>query len=370
MREIGNYMGHSLKDERARLDIKGLRSDTDELISDVFSVKGNISLPYYLANLATERDSTDKFTKVNPDVETKAEHESSLMMLNGSPAVYFLQNTISTADSGKDCVGSLYQNGVVTQLKDVLNGINISTGRTQHGDVDVIIAEGYNSAGEDIGTCLVKHDGETWTLSVFTNKSGKSLDGCNSQMLFKNGKFYHLLCKDRTTQFSILAFDPENMTVEKVSELAMDIEFEGIYEANLYEFNGEIYFSIRPSYNSLIRGNKGKCMIGKIDSLEKGNVIQYTYVPDGSNRGCFFTYKKGAKQRLFFETTEFDRVRGHIFDVTNLIVDPVLTMLYNVNYADILVSGNTLYWCASDIKNTPGGSKVVYGQFPYTYDLF
>ena len=78
MREIGNYMGHSLKDERARLDIKGLRSDTDELISDIFSVKGNISLPYYLANLATERDSTDKFTKVNPDVETKAEHKYNI----------------------------------------------------------------------------------------------------------------------------------------------------------------------------------------------------------------------------------------------------------------------------------------------------
>lgn len=370
MQEMVNFMGHPLKDEKARWDIEGLRSDTNELLSDVFSVKGNISLPYYLANLATERDSTDKFAKVNPDVETKAEHESSMMMLNGSPAVYFLQNTTSTADSGKDCVGSVYQNGVVTQLKDALGGINVSTGRTQHGDTDVIIAAGYNSDGEDIGKCLVKHDGETWTSSVFTNNSGENLDGCNSQMLFKDGKFYHLLCKDTATKFPILVFDPESMTIEKVSELSMDIEFEGIYEANLYEFNGEIYFSIRPSYNSLIRGNKGKCMIGKIDSLENGKVTQYTYVPDGSNRGFFFTYKKGTKQRLFFETTEFDRVRGHIFDVTDLIVDPVLTMMYNVNYADMLISGNNLYWCASDIKNTPGGSKVVFGQFPYTGDLY
>ena len=363
-------MGHSLKDERARWDIKKLRSNTDELISDVFSVKGNISLPYYLANLATERDSTDKFTKVNPNVETKAEHESSLMILNGSPAVYFLQNTISTADSGKDCIGSIYQNGIVTQLKDVLNDINVSTGRTQHGDIDVIIADGYNSAGENIGKCLVKHDGTTWTSSVFTNNSGKALDGCNSQMLFKDGKFYHLLCKDRTTKFSILAFDPTKMTIDKISDLSLNIAFEGIYEANLYEFKGEIYFSIRPSYNSLIRGNKGKCIIGKIDSLESGKVTQYTYVPDGSNRGFFFTYNKGGLQRLFFETTEFDRTRGHIFDVTDLIVDPVLTILYNVNYADALISGNNIYWCASDIKNTPGGSKVVYGQFPYTSDLF
>nr|DAG34693.1 MAG TPA: hypothetical protein [Caudoviricetes sp.] len=370
MQEIVNYMGHPLKDERARWYIKGLRSDTDELISDVFSVKGNISLPYYLANLATEKNSTDKFTKVNADVGTKAEHESSLMMLNGSPAVYFLQNITSTSDSGKDCIGSIYQNGIVTRLKDVLDGINVSTGRTQHGDTDVIIAGGYNSDGEDIGKCLVKYNGEKWTHSVFTNNSGENLDGCNSQMLFKDGKFYHLLCKDKTTNFPILVFNPEDMTIKKISELTINVKFEGQFEANLYEFNDDIYFSVRPSYDSLIRGNKGKCIIGKIDSLENGKVTQYTYVPDGSNRGFFFTYKKGTKQRLFFETTEYDRIRGHIFDVTDLIVDPVLTILYNVNYADALISGNTLYWCASDIKNAPGGSKVVYGQFPYTSDLF
>ena len=363
MQEMGYYNGRPLKDTKARFDIKGLREDTNELIADMKSERGAINLPYYLANLAPSYDSTGKYTNVN-SAESKAEHESSLMMLNGSPAVYFLRNTETTADTSPDCKGCIYQNGTITVLEDIL-GINIGTGRTQHGDTDVIIAKG-DDGNKILGVYLTKYENSEWTTSIFTNNSGLSLDGCNSQMLYKNGKFYHLLCKDTTKAFPILEFDPVEMTIEKTSEISLPITFEGIYEANLYEFNSEIYFSIRPSYNSLKRGYKGKAIIGKIESLENPVVTQYVYVPDGSNRGVFFTYKN----RLFFETTEYDRITGHIFDVTDLIVDPIMTVKYNVNYADALVSNNTIYWCASDIKNTPGGSKVVYGTFPYASNLY
>lgn len=362
MQEMSNYMGHSLKDTKARLNIKELRSDADELLADMKSARSAINLPYYLANLAPSYDSTGKYTNVN-SAESKAEHESSLMMVNGSPAVYFLRNTETTADTSPACKGCIYQNGTITVLEDIL-GINIGTGRTQHGDTDVIIANG-DDGSTILGVYLTKYENSEWTTSMFTNNSGLNIDGCNSQMLYKNEKFYHLLCKDTTKTFPILVFDPATMTIEKVSELSLPITFEGIYEANLYEFNSEIYFSIRPSYNSLKRGYKGKTIIGKIESLENPVVTQYVYVPDGSNRGMFFTYKS----RLFFETTEYDRITGHIFDVTDLVCDPVMTVKYNVNYADALVSNNTIYWCASDIKNTPGGSKVVYGTFPYTGSL-
>lgn len=357
--EVYSLGGRTLADGKARERLDSVEKNVDWAISEIMDQKENTSLLYILANSANEYDATSKYTQVNSAI-SKMEHESSLMNLNGSLAVYFVLNTIDTTDcsaSNHNAKGVIVQNGTVTDLTEE-TGVYFATGRVQHGDSDVIIAT--NESGE---AYLVKYADAAWTASKFTNNSGVSLDGCNSQMMYQNGKFYHSVCKGTTTTFPLICFDIENMTIEKVANIALPCDFEGIYESSLFNYNGNIYLAIRPSYNSLSkRGNKGIALIGILESLDNPTITKYIYLPDGSSRILFFSYNN----RLYCVTNDFDRINGHLFDITDFYnYEPVALIKNNINYPDFLQVGSNLYWSSTDKKNTSAGCKVVFGQFAY-----
>lgn len=362
--EVHSLQGRKIADDKARK-----RLDTAEENIDITSEinrqakQNNAYLLNLLIDLQKEYDTTGKLTQVNSDA-SKMEHESSLMKIGEEIGVYFVLNTVDTTDSSAanhNAKGYIWlkDTGELLDLTEA-TGVYFATGRVQHGlETDVIIATDENGVAY-----IVKYENKTWTATAFTNNSGVTLDGCNSQMLYKDGKFYHVVCKGTTKVFPIVTFDMETMTIEKVSSnISLPLTFSGIYEASLYEFNSKIYVALRPSYTSLRRGYLGLALLGIVENMEVlPEVKEYIMLPDGSSRVLLFDYNS----RLFCITTGFNRVNGRLFDVTNIhAYEPIAQLLYNVNYPDVLLDGSTMHYCATDKKNTEAGCKVVYGTFPY-----
>ena len=363
--EIHSLQGRKIADDKARerLDI------AEENINIVSKInrqakQNNAYLLNLLIDLQTEYDTTGKLTQVNSDA-SKIEHESSLMKIGEEIGVYFVLNTVDTTDCSEanhNAKGYIWlkDTGELLDLTEA-TGVYFATGRVQHGlETDV------NIATDESGVAyIVKCENETWTATAFTNNSGVTLDGCNSQMIYKDGKFYHVVCKGTTKVFPIVTFDTETMTIEKVSsDISLPMTFSGIYEASLYEFDSKIYVALRPSYTSLRRGYLGLALIGIVENMEVfPKVNEYIMLPDGSSRILLFDYNS----RLFCITNGFDRVNGRLFDITNIhAYEPIARITNNVNYPDILLDGSTLHFSATDKKNTSAGCKVVYGTFPYT----
>lgn len=363
-KEVHTFQGRKIADDKARKRLDEIENNMDIVSSINKQAKqNNAYLLNLLIDLQEEYDTKGKLTQVNSNV-SKMEHESSLIKIGEKIGVYFVLNTVDATDcsaANHNAKGYIWWKDT-RELLDLTEatGVYFATGRVQHGmETDVIIAK--NESGV---AYIVKYENETWTATAFINNSGVTLDGCNSQMLYKDGKFYHVVCEETTKVFPIVTFNTETMTIEKVSSnISLPLIFSGIYEASLYEFNSKIYVALRPAYTSLRRGYLGLALIGIVENMEVlPEVKEYIMLPDGSSRVLLFDYNK----RLFCITNAFNRVNGRLFDITNIhAYEPIARIINNVNYPDILIDGSTLHYCATDKKNTNVGCKVVYGTFPY-----
>lgn len=363
--DIHSINGRNLADDEARKANENISAKTT-LLSKQAKDKIDHS-PYLLdllINMQTEYDSNNKYSHINAG-SSVMEHESSLMKVSNDIGVYFVLNTTDTTDSSsashnaKGCIWLKNANTIIDLTSET--GIYFATGRTQHmGDTDVVIATNENDEA-----FLISHSASGWTAKKFTNNSGITLDGCNSQMVYENGKFYHVVAKNVASTFPVICFDPTNMTIELVkTQLTLPITFSGVYEASLFKFNDLVYVALRPSYASLRRGYLGQALIGIIQNLASDPVVkEYILLPDGSSRVLLFS----KNDRLFCITNGFDRTTGKLFEITNLYAyEPIARILNNINYPDILFDGSNTYWCATDKKNNESGCKIVFGSFQYS----
>lgn len=362
--EVHSLQNRKLVDDKSRRKLNIIEPKVNTLEEIIRQSKqGSLNLLHLLINMQTSYDLTGKFVNVN-SAESKLEHEASLMKIGDDICVYWVNNAVSTTDNGTtgEATGCIYRNGTVTDLT-VATGVYFATGRVQHGheEGDVIIA-----IDSSANAYLVKCTDNVWSATQFKNNSGLLLDGCNSQMVYKDGKFYHILTvneNNKDKNHPIIYFDTETMTIEKsAGAIVLPMTFDGIYETCLHEFNDQIYVAFRPSYSSL-RRNMGLALVGILEGMETELPIvnEYILLPDGSSRPLLFDYNN----KLFCITNANDRITGRLFDITNIhSYEPVAQILNNVNYPDVLVNGSTVYWCATDKKNV-AGCKVVHGTFPY-----
>lgn len=364
--EVHSLQRRKLADDKARERLSDVEFNLD-IVNEINrqAKQNNPYLLNLLIDMQASYDSTGKYTNVNAS-ESKMEHESSLMKVGDDIGVYFVLNTVDTTDcssANQNAKGYIWlkSTGELINLTEKL-GTYFATGRVQHKtDEDVIIVKDENG-----NAYLVCYTDEMWVIKQFTNNSGVTLDGCNSQMLFRDGKFYHIVCRETTSTFPIVVFDLDAMTIELVaSTINLPLSFQGVYEASMYEFNESIYVGLRPSYKSLRRGYLGLALVGILEDMETlPTVNEYIMLPDGSSRILLFE----QNSRLFCITNGFNRTNGRLFDVTNIhAYEPVAQILNNVNYPDIMLDDSgTLHYSATDKKNTSAGCKVVYGTFPYT----